>query len=63
MQINREWNSESELFEDVAQALEAGLENGQVRALSERSPYGEDGTITIRTADGRTFKLVLAEVV
>ena len=34
----------------------------QVRSLSERGPYGEDGTITIRTADGRTFKLLLVEV-
>lgn len=69
MQTPRQWSDEPELFEAVALALEqaasAADEGDTIRSVmyrDERDEYGEQGTITVRTADGRTFKLLLAEV-
>ena len=59
MKRQREWNDNEELRDEVYQALEdAGLD---VRGSEEEGPHREQGTITIRTADGRTFQLELWE--
>lgn len=58
MKVNRDWNAEEELAEDVYQALEdAGL---YVLGSEEQSSYGDDGFILVRK-DGRTFYLELTE--
>lgn len=61
MLVPREWSEEEELFELVAEALE---ESGQLQVIArpERSPYGEEGSIQFRTADGRLFHVSLQEV-
>jgi len=49
-----------DLFNEVTNALqEAGLD---ADARDEEGSYREQGTITIRTADGRTFALEIHEL-
>lgn len=62
MQVERQWQDEPELFEAVAAALDGNVEDVQVRCLDEEDGYGHRGSVTLRTADGRTFRLLLAEV-
>ena len=64
MLVNREWSNEPEMFEAVTDALGEVESNGAfvVNALDERDEYGFDGYISIRTEDGRRFRLLLAEV-
>lgn len=62
MKVDREWNDNPELFEDIYSALEdAGL---NVIGSEEQGRYGEDGTLTVRNRNtGQTFYLNLAEEV
>jgi hypothetical protein len=54
------WRDEDTLFERVAEALECG-DGFTTIARDERSPYGENGYIVIKSADGRRFHLSISE--
>ena len=52
--------NEDDLFNEVTNALQhAGID---ADARDEEGPYRERGTITIRTADGRSFALEIHEL-
>jgi len=60
MQIQRQWSNEQDIFGLVASQLE-GMDDAGVIARDEQDSYGDEGYILIRR-NGRTFKLLLAEV-
>ena len=62
MMIERQWVDVPEVFEPIADAL-SEVEDITTYASYEQSEYGENGFITIRTQDGRRFRLQLRELV
>jgi len=62
MLVTRQWSDESDLFEVVASALfEIDDSEAVVRCQDEPDGYGERGVVSIRTPDGRRFRLSLSE--
>jgi hypothetical protein len=60
MKRHTDWMNEDDLFNEITNALQsAGID---ADARDEEGPYRERGTITIRTADGRSFALEIHEL-
>ena len=60
MKRHTDWNEEPELRDDIYQALEdAGID---AYGSEEQGEYREQGTITVRTQDGRRFALEIHEL-
>lgn len=60
MKRHTDWMEEEDLFNEVTNALqEAGID---ADARDEQGSYRENGTITIRTEDGRQFALEIWEL-
>lgn len=60
MLVNREWQDEPELFEEVAMALEESMPDAQ--SFNEEGAYGERGYIVIRH-NGKKYRLSLQKEV
>lgn len=68
MKAPREWNDERELFEEIAEALEASTDYdaGMMEYIynrPQRGNHGESGTLEFTTKDGRRFALDLSEII
>lgn len=68
MKVKRQWKEVPEVFEAVLEALDEHLDADAVdgtmvlnASVDEKSSYGEDGYIVIRTEDGRRFYIEISE--
>lgn len=60
MKRHTDWNDEEDLFNDITNALQEADIDADAR--DEQGAYRENGTITIRTEDGRRFALEIHEL-